>query len=168
MKTKNSRPHLWGLQTQLVSVQINSQTVHMVCVCFPPMVTGMNSNKTAHENIHSYFLFISRENYMVSFLPRYWAEEIFMLHTCCYIFHCPLKKKNPKSNEFCKFCFYVCFMGKNVGGRQPQSGGWLVNTQSQPGRGAGIQLWLLSPTCLLWSKAVISKVNRKESVRKLH
>lgn len=80
MKIKNSRPHLCGPQTQLVSVHTSSQTVRTCPSYLPPMATGMNSNKAAHENIHSHFLLESRENYMVSFSPRYWAEESFTLY----------------------------------------------------------------------------------------
>lgn len=143
MKTKNSRPHLWGLKTQLVSVHINSQTVHAVRFYFPPMATGMNSNKTAHESVHSHFLPISRENYMVSFSPRYWAGERFMLHTCCYIFNC-LFFFNPKSNAFCKFCSYVCFMARTqVALRHGQvDGSWRHSHSQAEGQGYNLHFCL--------------------------
>lgn len=80
MQIKNSRPHLWGPQTQLVSVHTSSQTVRTRPSYLPPTAAGMNSNKAAHKNVHSHFLPESRENYMVSFSLSYWAEESFMLY----------------------------------------------------------------------------------------
>lgn len=67
--------------------------LHMAPAYFPLMVTRVNSNKTAQEDVDTYFLLISRENYMVLFSQGIELNS-FVRHTCCYIFNCLFFEKS--------------------------------------------------------------------------